>query len=191
MRLILTTDLAIPVVERLVLLQEDLDEPFHHLNVHAEWTSADRIRLAVHVWPEAPDEALLRFREALRAIASATPPASFETVGASFAPDESAARYIVAGTRAGADGLRALHRRVQAASEELGGRASRVPWEPYVSVARLKTPGAPPLLEGVLRPYSETPFGETRADELVLYRAELSRGAESLRQIERFALRGR
>lgn len=188
MRLILTADLAIPVVERLVLLQEDLDEPFHHLNVDVHWVPADRIRLGVHVWTDAPDEAVLRYREALRTISRSISALSFETCGMRFAPSEEMAQYVMAGVQDDADTLGALHRRVQRASEDLGGARATRPWAPLTAIGRLRTAGAPPLLSGVLRPYSETSFGATRCTELALYRADLVRGAEQIRQVERFEL---
>ena len=59
-----------------------------------------------------------------------------------------------------------------------------------VSLARLKTTREAPIVSGVLRPYSETLFGESEVREWVLYRSEVSRGKEQVRQVERFLLQG-
>lgn len=190
MRLSLCIDLAIPVVERLVLLQEDLEEPFHHLGIDAEWTAAERLRYAMRVIPDADPSVELRLREVLRTMVSAIAPYRVETFGAQFAPSEEQAQYVVAGHRGGADALASHGRQVEAALETLGVAREVRPAIPVVSLARLKTEREAPVVSGVLRPYSETSFGESEVREWVLYRSEVSRGKEQVRQVERFVLKG-
>lgn len=191
MRLSLCIDLAIPVVERLVLLQEDLEEPFHHLGIDAAWTPAERLRFGLRILPNADPSVELRLRESLRAMVTAIAPFSVETFGARFAPSEAQAQYVVAGHREGADALSGCLRQVDAALETLGVTQDVRPKDPLVAVARLRTEREAPIVSGVLRPYSETVFGTTRVEEWVLYRSEVSRGKEQVRQIERFRLQGR
>ncbi len=190
MRLTIALEPAIPVAERLILLQEDLSDPFHLLGADARWVPPESIRLVLYTG-EIEQGALGFARVALREALQTVAPFDYETYGSRFVPDENQPRLVAVGTRAGAEALSALRDVTLTALRPTGPTdEDQLEWRPLTAIARLKTqPGTPPLT-GVLRPYSETEYGTSRAVDVVVSVTEVHGGQVRARQLERIPLAG-
>lgn len=188
MRFIVGVELAIPVVDRLVLLQEDLDDSVRQLNGEARWTPAEQIRLNLKIFEDLDAAALPRIRELLAAFCRALRPFSFETAGTRGFPDDTHPRLILTDAQDEGNVLVALREHLERASELIGFSQDSRPWEPAVLIGRVLTPGAPADFRGLLNAYRETRYGPSACRELVLYRSEVVGRRARVRTVDRFAL---
>ncbi|MFT5992893.1 MAG: 2'-5' RNA ligase [Flavobacteriales bacterium] len=185
MKLSLIADLSIPVVERIVLLQEDLDDPLHYLNVDVTWFPAERIRLTLCDFRGDIDAARMRLLSELSTLVSSHADFSVRTVGAEYAPSESRPRLAIVRHEPHA-GLLALREAACALGAELALTPDDTPWSPVTAFGRIKGPSD--RLQGVLRPYQDTPFGESNICELLLVSSQVRRGRAESRVERRFSL---
>lgn len=188
MRLILSVEPSIPTVERIVLLQEELDSPMHHLGCDVRWTPADAIRLNLKIVPNAEESMILRMREQLRTIARSRRPFDVSWMGASFYPSLARPRMVTTRATQGGGELEAIRRQVEAAFEAQGLAPDSRPWEPQILVGRVGSERDAPRLDGVLDRYEETPFGETHVRELVLFKTSVVHGEFRSDVVNRFEL---
>mgnify|MGYP001466995400 CR=1 FL=1 len=188
---VVSLELSIEVTESLVLLQEDLAEPFRLLGIDAAMVPADRLRLVLHCIRGGEDGALLPLREGLRAVASSCTSFSLTTAGTRFLPDEDTGRLLAVGHTDGTNRASALARQVAALTDRLGLPSSESEWANWVQLARVRTPRDRALLAGVVRSYSETTFGVSQVKGLVLERHALKRGRATRATVERFPLDAR
>ena len=176
------------MVERLVLLQEDVADPIRLLGGEITWSTAERIRLNLRGGEINPD-ALHWLRGALRELGEDAKAPEFSVRGARFLPDETTSRLMVAGIGDGLESVETLRERVDEATRTLMEDEAGA-WAPLIQLGRLRVESDPPTLAGVLRPFSETDFGQTTASHLILVATEVVRGAATSRLVERIPLRG-
>lgn len=189
MRLIVALEPAIPVAERLVLLQEDLADPLHLLGAETRWVAPESLRLTL-VAAEIDPGALAFARIAVREAVASAAPFAFTVQGSRFVPDEAQPRLVTVAVTEGADAVASLRDRVFAALAPVGIVAPETPWEPMLAVGRLQTNAHTPPLTGVLRPYSETSYGESTATDLLVATTELSGARVRTRVVDRVTLSG-
>lgn len=189
MRFIVSVELSIPVVERLVLLQEELNEPIEAAGGAVRWTAPEHLRVNLMVFPHLESGTVQRIQETLRSIAAHAQPFSMETMGTNVAKVPSTARLVTSTIEQGADLLAALRAELHDNAELIGFDQDPRPWRPLVLVGRLATPyGKSVDFDQLFAPYAQTPWGETVARELVLYRSEIVGKSERIRVVKRFAL---
>ena len=188
---VVSLELSIEVTESLVLLQEDLAQPFRLLGIDAAMVPADRLRLVLRCIRGGEEGALLPLREGLRAVASSCAPFALTTTGTTFLPNEDTGRLLAVGHTDGADRASALARQVGALTDRLGLPPAEAEWASWIQLARVRTPRERALLAGVVRSYSETTFGVSQVTGLVLERHGLKRGRAARATVERFAFDAR
>lgn len=94
--------------------------------------------------------------------------------GAGAFPTVARPSVVWAGADA-ADRFASLAKGIESACEPLGFPREKRPFRPHVTLARIKF-RPPPALGEWLRETAERDFGEQRAEEVVLFRSELSAG---------------
>lgn len=187
LRLIVAIEPAIPVAERLVLLQEDLADPLHLLGAETRWVAPESLRLTL-VAAEIEPGAVAFARIAVRESAATVEPVTFSLRGSRFVLDESQPRLVAVSVEHGAEAIAALRDRVFSALAPVGIAPPETPWEPLLAVGRLQTNAHTPPLTGVLRPYSETSYGESTAADLLVATTELHGARVRTRIVDRVAL---
>lgn len=189
MRAFLALEPSLAVCERLVLLQEDLSDPIHHLDGEVAWRRGDQLRVLIRGFEISPSQ--LRWVEGALAQALAPlKPIEFTVRGTRFTPSEDCARFLVAGIEIDADVLASLQRVVDSVLQGAGVRAEDREWAPELVIGRLRTVDRHPRLGGVVRAFSETLHGTTTASSAVLTTTELSSDRVRSRQSRRFVLSG-
>jgi len=183
-RFVVALDLDIGVVERLVLLQEELADPVRQLGCDVMWTAPDALRMTVSTHDVHNDAETERFRDALRVIAKTTSPISVQVAGTQLFPSESLPRMIVVGTRDGADALDRLHGKLEAAASASGWNPLGA-YKPWIRIGRIRGSDQRPMLQGITSPYAETVYGTSYVKEISLYRSSVVRGEPRLEVRER------
>lgn len=184
MRLVLTLELAIPVVERLSLLQEELADPIRQLGGEPRWTPADRLHVALRV-VELPDGDLEhRVVEGLKVIGRSIQPFTIEARGTRMHPSDALPRLVLADVGDPSGTLSAALRRIDASLSSIGLSPEPGDPTPVINVGRIRCGDERPRLQGVARPYSETPWGPTTVRELVVVQTGV-RGATEQRRVRR------
>lgn len=188
MRFVVGVELAIPVVDRLSLLQEEAGEAIEALGARVRWTPVEQIRLNLRVFDTLDPSAVDRVQATLGEFAKALRPFSFETRGtrADRAPGE--AKLLYAQVEDPSDTLRSLAEHINRAADPIGFAHDERPWHPRVLVGRIATPGPAVDLDDTFAPYAQTAWGETECRELILYRTQLVGREARTRVAKRFAL---
>lgn len=132
---------------------------------------------------DTPPEALARLREALEAEEMGSRAAvTFGGLGAFPRPARASVLWL--GVEEGADALRALAERAEAAARRAGWAAETRPFTPHLTLARIQPPrDVREIVERV------PPFPERMAvDAVVLFRSHLGGGPARYEEMERFPL---
>lgn len=184
MRLVLSFELAIPVVERLSLLQEELADPIRQLGGEPRWTSADRLQVPVRIIELAEPDLEHRMLDGLKTICRSVQPFDIEARGTRMHPAHDKPRMVLTDVDDPTGRMTAMLRRIDASFAALGITPEPGDPTPVILVGRIRCGQDPPRLRGVARPYSETPWGASPVRELVLTRTGVV-GTREQRRIRR------
>lgn len=161
------------------------------LGIDAAMVPAERVRLVLRQLRGDDAGPLLRLREGLRTIGSATAPFELATQGTRFVPSEETARFLCVGLGAGEERAAALGRQLDALLERVGVAPSGAEWAGWIALGRLRTERDVAPLQGVVRSYSETVFGQSTIAGMVLESRQVVRGRALTRTIERIPFQAR
>jgi len=190
MRLFIAFDLAIKVVDKLALLQEDLQRPIVATGATPRWTDAGNIRLTLKYMGELEESMVARAAQAAREVARRHPIFDIEAVGVGCHPDPSTPRILFVGTAEGAPLAQALQQDLESTLETLGIPGDDRLYYPRVTLGRVQTRRGKADLSSVLAPYESTPFGATQVKDMALFDSRLTHRGAATRVIERFPLTG-
>lgn len=182
---------AIPVAERLTVVQEDLAEALHQLGGDISWTPAEHMRLNLRIVENPDGDWLFRLREQLRVVARSRAPVSWSLQGLMWAPDPATPRLLCSQVPDMQDDLAAFQRQIDTMCDALGAAPARSEWRPALSIGRLQIPGQPPRLEGLLDRWEHAPWGRTLSRELVVMTSELQAAVVRWKVVDRIVLTGR
>ncbi len=185
MRAFLALEPSIAVCERLVLLQEDLSDPLHHLGGDITWRRGEQLRLVVRGFDLRPEQAGWVAGIA-KAVVSASPPIEFSLKSAAFLPSADRAQFVGVRVDSGLEAIQALRAALEPELLAAGVEAEATEWAGMLQLGRMRTLEYRPTLSGVVRPYSETDFGSSKTESAVLVTTELVAGRTRERQSRRF-----
>lgn len=187
MRFILGVELAIPVIERLALLQEELAAPIAEAQGAVRWTPIEQLRVNLMIFPDLDAGVQQRVQDLIAEVAGQYTAFEFTTHGTigDKIPDQ--ARLVT--TQSAHPTLQEMRDRIHDQAEAVGFAADPRPWQALTLIGRLATPhGQSVDFDALFAPYRETPWGTTICRELVLYRSEIIGRDERIRVVKRFAL---
>lgn len=189
MRFFIGIELAIPLIERLVLLQEELQGVIQDAKGDVRWTPAEQLRLNLMVLPQLETGTLQRLQDHLIELSAAQAPFSFELRGTQATHVPHQARLITSRVESNQELLQGLRDQLHENAEFIGVPQDPRPWHPLVLLGRLATPHEiVPDFDAIFAPFEETLWGSTHAKEIVISRAEIVGRAERVRTVKRFAL---
>jgi RNA 2',3'-cyclic 3'-phosphodiesterase len=161
------------------------------------WVAAESLHITLKFIGEKPDATVKEVENALRSISTASFRVSFR--GSGFFPSPRAARVFWVGIEA-EPGLAQLAQKVESAVEELGIPRENRDFSPHLTLARAGS-GSPARQRGDrpnqrfarlaqhLGEISPPEFGTMRADEIILYRSQLSSHGSKYTKIAAFPLK--
>ena len=190
MRVFVAFDLAISVVEKLVLVQQEINQPIASEGAEARWTDGANLHLTLKFIGGVDPSLVSRIREKLRQIAAQQALFEYETVGIGCFPGPKKPRIIWAGAGAGVEHVEALHMNTEVGFSRLGIAKEERAFHPHVTIGRLKTYKSRIDIEPTLATYNDTVFGSSQVKDLILFESRLSPKGATYHVIERFPLIG-
>jgi 2'-5' RNA ligase len=188
MRVFVAFELAIPTVERLVLLQEDLAKPISDLGAKPRWTDPENLHLTLKFIGDVEQTLVFRVREALGALAQVQSSFQVSTIGTGCFPDCATPRVVWAGCGEGAHAVHSLQQTVESYLDDMGIPSEARPFRPHVTLGRIRTTRNRVDLSQVIAPYAETDFGTSTINAFSLYESQLGVKGVSYRVLARFPL---
>ena len=104
------------------------------------WTPPENLHLTLRFLGDTPEEQLAPLADTLDAIAAGAPPFELEPGGAGAYPEERNARVLWVGLVDADRKLRRLRNQVEAAVRGLGWKREGRPFQPHLTLARLRRP---------------------------------------------------
>jgi len=152
------------------------------------WVSSGNLHVTLKFLGEVPEARVDAARAALSRCAGLRPPFDVTARGLGTFPNLRRARVLWVGL-AGPD-LSNLAREVDEALAGEGFNREARPVVPHVTVGRVRSPRGWERVLAAMQPYWEDSFGESRVDEIVLYRSELRPQGPRYTALERVPLTG-
>ncbi len=181
-------ELAIPVVDRLSLLQEETGEIIKQRRAAVRWIPPTHMRLTLRAFRTLEASARTRVQEMLHDFASALTPFTFQTIGSFTDREPGMAKLITTKVHDDGDTLHALQEHIDRAADMIGFLPDTRPWQPSVLIGRLATPHGHVELDDIFTPYTQTAWGETECRELILYESQVIGRIAQTKAIRRFQL---
>ena len=181
-------ELAIPVIDRLSLLQEETGPIIKERQAAVRWNPVTDMRLTLRAFRHLEASAYTRVQDMVQDFARALTPFRFECVGSRAEREPGMACLITADIREEGDTLQALQEHINRAADMIGFMPDTRPWKPRVLIGRLATPRGAANLDELFDPYQHTVWGETECKELVLYESKVMGRMAQTRAIRRFQI---
>ncbi|MBA2662774.1 MAG: RNA 2',3'-cyclic phosphodiesterase [Bradymonadaceae bacterium] len=190
-RLFLAVDLSIAVVEKLAILQEDIQR---HLGargdegVSVRWVDAPNIHLTLKFLGETEEDLLPMIAETIARLGKPLFPFEVECRGFGCFPAPNKPRILWAGIDArGGEVLGLLQQAIERDLDELGFATEFREFKAHVTLGRVKSTQTIDLSELVER-YANMKFGKSYIKDLILYESKLDHRGPHYHVLDRFAL---
>jgi 2'-5' RNA ligase len=155
------------------------------------WVSAQAMHLTLKFLGQVPEDRLPEVREAVEAVATATPRIRLACAGLGFFPGPSRPRVVWAGITEGVGALKVLAAVLEAALEPLGFPPEGRPFRGHVTLGRVRSPRAGSSLARAMSDTGDTSFGAWTASQVVLYRSHLRPTGSIYEPLARLSFDGR
>lgn len=188
MRFFVSVEPAIPVVDRLSLLQDECAEAIKKEHGAVRWTPAPHIRLNLKVMKNLEAGAAQRVQEMLVDFAKALKPFAFECRGTQIIDAPGMAKLVTTEVYDKSGVLEALQQHIDQAADHIGFMRDTTPWIPRILLGRLATPHGAVDFDPIFAPFEQTAWGRTECKELLLFRSQLVGRSSRTRVIKRFQL---
>lgn len=190
MRVFVAFDLAISVVEKLVLVQQEINPQIESAGATARWTDAANIHMTLKFIGDVDPSLVIRIRDKLREIVTMHALFDYEAVGVGCFPEPKRPRIIWAGAGAGVERVEALQSDIEERLASLGIAKEKRAFHPHVTLGRLKTFKERVDIEPTLTELSDTVFGNSQVKDLILFESRLTPKGATYHVVERFPLIG-
>ena len=190
-RLFIAVDLAIPVVERLALLQDEvqsrLEEKWEE-RVRLRRTQAPNIHITLKFIGDTAPELVPMIHALLEKLCEPLFPFEVECLGVGVFPEPRRPRILWAGLdEKSAEVLGLLQTALERDLHKLGLDKESRPYRPHVTLARVKSRSAPSF-EELIADYSDVSFGKSYIKDLILYESHLDSTGPRYEVVHRYPL---
>jgi len=189
-RLFLAVDLSIAVVEKLVALQEELDERIRDdfEGVRVRWTDAPNIHVTLKFLGDTEASLVSLLEETLAGLVEPLFPFEVHCRGLGVFPHPTRPRILWAGLEPeGAEVMGLLQQAIDKDLGELGFQPEEREYRPHITLGRVKTRNAPSL-GPIVDTYRELTFGSSYIRDIVLYASTLTDEGPRYEVVNRFGL---
>jgi len=139
-----------------------------------KWVDPSLIHVTLKFFADLPEGLVDPASAALRAVAQKTPPFIFKVSGLGYFGQRDRMRVLWCGVAEGAELVSALQRDVDNALAPLGLPLEQRPFNPHLTIGRLREPSREPGLAKALDRMNALKLGEVRAESLVLFSSVLT-----------------
>ncbi len=135
------------------------------------WTLPADLHLTLIFFGDTPGDRVAALREGLEGIAVRSPPFDFQVAGAGFFGPPRAPRVVWAGVAKVPAAMSALVRNLRDFARAGGWRVEDRPFQPHITLGRVRSPAPGGALTAALRSLTNTVFGSVTAKHLSLMAA--------------------
>ena len=182
--------IAVPVDEAILVRLSALQQQLRQAGAPVSWTRPAGMHLTLKFLGNISEALIPRLGETLQPVAARWAPFTVSVVGTGGFPTLQRPRVVWAGIRQGKDALAALAAEVDAAVNTLGFPPETRPYNPHLTLGRVKEPKKLERLITLLQSHDGDYFGEMTAGELILFRSELSPKGARYTPLHRLTLSG-
>ncbi len=188
-RLFIALDLAIPVVERLAIFQEQIQEHIEDdQGVRVRWTSPENLHLTMKFLGDTDPALVPMLRTTLDELVTPLFPFEVEARGLGFFPGPKKPRIIWTGfDKQSAEVLSLLQQALERDLEELGFEKEHRAFRPHVTLGRVKSRKRPDFT-GMAEELDPESFGKSYIKDVILYESKLRQTGPEYTVLDRFAL---
>jgi 2'-5' RNA ligase len=183
----LAVDVSLEMVERIVMVQEDLSPLVKERGGRSRWVSAPNIHLTLKSIGEVDEALLVDICEVVEKLASSLVPFKVSVKGLGFFPSMQMPRVLCSRVDQGLELVERLQKVLDNRLLSIGIAKDERPFEAMLHIGRVLTPdGSIDLsdLEGT----DEVDFGHTYIKSIMLVQTELSKKGPGERTYRRFVL---
>lgn len=190
-RLFIALNLSVSVVEKLALLQRELESRLTSAfgdRIRLRCPDASHIHLTLKFLGDTPPQMVPLITEAVDEMCQPLFPFEAKCVGIGAFPDPRRPRILWAGLDdESAEVVGLLQKNLEEELAQLGIEKDARPFVPHVTLARIKSRNRPCIDEWIDE-YEDVNFGQSYIKDLVLYESHLDRDGARYEVIKRFAL---
>ncbi len=168
---------------------EELVAGLRKCGADVRWVPAANLHVTLRFLGSVPARLLTSVRQVLERTGGDTAPFDLVVRGLGAFPNPRRARVVWVGLESVA--LPPLARRLDAALAEEGFAPDARAFTPHVTIGRVRGPRGWDRVLGRMERYVRHPFGDTRIEEVVLYRSELAPQGARYTPLARVRLGGR
>ena len=187
-RLFIAVEPCLDVVDKLLLLQKDLDPIIASRKANVRWITPENIHLTMKFIGEVEEFLIPSIGDALSEIALKHQQFQMNTVGIGAFPKGGQPRIIYAGVNIGVKNLMVLNEDLDTRLSALGIAPEQRPFKAHLTIGRIKTRKPTIDLTDVLKALENIVFGHTRISELVLFKSTLTPKGAIYRVLKRIQL---
>ena len=155
------------------------------------WVRLEGLHVTLKFLGYVPAEQIAAIGDALAGIAERHRPFRLSVARIGGFPSPRRPRVVWAGVEAGVEEMSALAREVEDAMAALGFAREERPFQPHLTLGRVKAPEGIERLAAAMGAHAEEQFGEARVAEMVLMRSDLSPQGAHYTALRRVPLLGK
>lgn len=187
-RLFIAVEPGVEVVEKLVLVQEDLGPILAARGAKARWVEASNIHITLKVIGEVDSGMISVISSHLAQVARKHAPFRINTEGIGAYPDGDKPRILYSGLSMGLEQLETLSNDMEVTLEKLGiGRDTRE-FMPHIMLGRIKTSKTRINLSDVISALQNINFGYSLIYDIILFESYLGPQGAKYQVIKRMPL---
>lgn len=190
-RLFIAVDLSINIVEKLAILQHELEEQVGETfgtDVQLRTVEAPNIHITLKFLGDTPGDLVPRIRGIIDKLCEPLFPFEIECQGVGAFPGAARPRILWAGLDPkGTEVLGLLQQALERDLGELGVARDTRDFYPHITLARVRSRKSPNF-EELLKPYENITFGKSYIRDLVLFESHLRPEGARYEVVQRFPL---
>ena len=167
-----------------------LESRFSAAAQNLRWVAPDHLHFTLKFLGEITGAEVTRAGEAARQVAARTGSFAITVAGMGAFPSPRRPQVVWAGVSDGADRLIALAADLDAALHRMKFPRERRPFQPHLTVARVRRSGPAPDLTAILQELSGVPVGTQAVEALLVMESTLDPSGSIYRQVEEVRLGG-
>ncbi len=166
---------AVDVSEEIKLKAHEVQEIIDRLAIDIKFVELHNIHFTLKFIGEASDGDIAKIEQAMLSVAKLFSPFELHIKGLLAFPRPTYARVVACATQEGKETLTALANTLSKELAELGFAAEMRPFEPHLTIARIRTPTTKPELITLLKELENKEIGKTVVTSMKLVQSVLTR----------------
>ena len=165
--------LAIEIPKPILKKIEEIQGDFRSTHADVRWVSPEKIHLTLKFFGNIEESRIDPIFKSIEEPIRNTPPFSLKVHGVGAFPNMKNPRVIWMGLVEGEEVLISLQKQIEAQLEKIGFQPEDRPFQPHLTLGRMKSSRGKEELAGRMEKYKEEEFGDFQIERVVLLKSEL------------------